>query len=185
MKTLSTVPLLFACAAAAPVFAQALGANAHSSTPDPIPTSIVYRNTEYGFCFRLPADWKGYTIVTEQWRGTVFSADGSSQEGTVFGPQLLIRNPKWTDEEPYQDIPIMVFTPKQWQMVDDDRVSVSAAPIGPSGLGRNSKYVFALPPRSIGSWSDLKGIDEVEALMRRNPFEAPCGHKTQPAKKLP
>ncbi len=185
MKAHPVSPMLLVCAAIFLVFASAQDANAQSSAAAPMPTPIVYRNIQYGFCFRLPADWKGYTIVTEQWRGTVFTPDGSSQEGIVYGPQLSIRNPKWTKEELYQDIPIMVFTPEQWQMVEDVKMAVSAAPIGPSELGHSNKYVFALPPRSIG-WADEIGADEVAALLRQNPLEAPCGHKTtQPAENLP
>jgi len=65
-------------------------------------------------------------------------------------------------------------------------MAVSAAPIGPAELGRNKSYVFALPPRWIGFWADVKGMDEVQTLMNQNPFQAPCGHKgTPPAANLP
>ena len=30
---------------------------------------IEYKNKQYGFSFTLPADWKGYSIVTSQWEG--------------------------------------------------------------------------------------------------------------------
>jgi len=180
MKVHPVLCYLLTCISTAPVFAQAQDASPQSSTPAPIRTPILYRNTQYGFCFRLPADWKGYTIVTETWSGTVF--DTGQKES---GPQLLIRNPKWTEEAPYQDIPIMVFTPSQWKFVADENMGVSAAPIGPSELGHNSSYVFALPPRWI-YFPDVKGIDEVQTLMNQNPFETPCGHKsTPPAANLP
>ncbi len=131
--------------------------------------SIVYRNSAYGFCFVLPESWKGYTIVSEQWSGTILSSGKAVQ-----GPQLLVRNPKWTAEKPYQDIPIMIFTPEEWQQVEAVTISVSAAPIGPSELGRNSKYVFALPPRWIGFYDTL-GQDELNAWMSQNRLQAPCG----------
>jgi hypothetical protein len=100
-------------------------------------------------------------------------------------PQLLIRNPKWTEEKPYQDIPIMVFTPAEWQQVEAVTMSVSAAPIGPSELGHNSQYVFALPPRWIG-FDDTLGQDEVSAWTSQNRLQAPCGKTTAlPGKNIP
>ncbi len=165
------------CSALAAGRWRAQTAQEQSSKPSALSTPLVYRNTQYGFCFRLPADWKGYTIVTQQWRGTLLS--GNAQGPHEGGPQLLIRNPNWTEGDPWQDIPIMIFTPSQWKLVDSDDMAVSAAPIGPAELGRNDKYVFALPPRWIGFY-DVKGIDEVQTLMGRNPFESPCGHKSAP-----
>jgi hypothetical protein len=135
---------------------------------------IVYHNAHYGFCFLLPADWKGYTIVGGKWNGTVL--DTQKPES---GPQLLIRNPKWTKDDPYQDIPVMIFTLSQWKLVAAENMAVSAAPIGPSELGQNKSYFFALPPRWIG-FMDTKGQDEVQTLINQNPFQAPCGNTNAP-----
>jgi len=150
------------------VNAQAAPAPSNTVAGTP-PATIIYSNAQYGFCFVLPEDWKGYTVVTEKWSGENFS---SGQ--TVHGPQLLLRNPKWTAQQPYQDIPIMVFTPAEWQQVVAVTMSVSAAPIGPEELGQNTKYVFALPPRWIG-FDDALGQDEVNAWMVQNRLQAPCG----------
>ena len=163
---------LVACAAMQPAHSCAQSAPTQVPNVAAARTTIIYRNNLYGFCFVLPESWKGYAIVSEQWSGTVLS---SGQ--TVHGPQLLIRNPKWTAENPYQDIPIMIFTPAQWKQVEDVDMAVSAAPIGPSKLGQNSKYVFALPPRWIG-FTDTLGQDELNAWMQKNRLQAPCGHKS-------
>ena len=180
MRFHPVLPLLLACAALQPAGAGAQTAPAPAAKTAAAQATIVYRNTQYGFCFSLPDSWRGYRIVAEQWNGTILSSGQA-----VHGPQLLIRNPKWTAEKPYQDIPIMVFTPAEWQQVTAVTMSVSAAPIGPSELGHNSKYIFALPPRWI-YFPDVKGIDEVQTLMNQNPFETPCGHKsTPPAANLP
>jgi hypothetical protein len=180
MKFHSLLAILLACAATAPALAHAQDANPQSTAPAPIPTPIVYKNTQYGFCFLLPADWKGYTIVVEKWSGTALDS-----EKTESGPQLLIRHPKWTKDDPWQDIPIMIFTPSQWKMAVADNLAVSAAPIGPAKLGSNQNYVFALPPRSIG-WMEEKGQDEVQTLIDQHSLEAPCGHKsTKPVQNLP
>ena len=163
-----------------PACASAQSAPASNSQPPAASAAIVYHNTQYGFCFALPASWKGYKIVAGQWNGTVLS---SSQQ--ISGPQLLIRNPQWTAENPYQDIPIMVFTLSQWKSAESDDLAVSAAPIGPAELGRNSNYVFALPPRWIG-FVENAGMDEVQSWMSENQLEAPCGHKsTKPVQNLP
>jgi hypothetical protein len=126
---------------------------------------LVYRNAEYGFCLALPAGWAGFKVLTARWSG-----DGNGDES---GPRFTIRNPRWSEEKPYQDIPILVFTPAQWRAVDSGEFNVSAAPIGPSELGRNQKYVFALPPRFAG-FDDAIGTDEVLQLLQQKPFQAPC-----------
>ncbi len=119
-------------------------------------------------------------IVSEQWNGTILSSGQA-----VHGPQLLIRHPGWTQEKPYQDIPIMIFTPAEWKQVAAVTMSVSAAPIGPEELGQNTKYVFALPPRWIG-FDDALGQDEVNAWMSQNRLQAPCGKTAAlPDKNIP
>ena len=180
MRFRSTVAVLVACAASAPAFVSAQDANSQSSPATPVSTPLLYQNKQYGFCFRLPADWKDYTIIEERWNGTVLDS-----QKTESGPELVIRHPKWTTDNPWQDIPIMIFTPSQWKLVEADNLSVSAAPIGPDELGSNRNYVFALPPRWIG-FTDAQGQDEVQALMGQHPFESPCGRKAaQPAKNIP
>jgi hypothetical protein len=177
MKARSVHALLLACAATSSVVAQGQGASRQIAAPISIATPIVYRNSQYGFCFLLPADWAGYTIVAETWSGTVLDS-----QKTEHGPQLLIRNPKWTEGDHWQDIPIMIFTPSQWKIIEADNMAVSAAPIGPSELGKNEDYVFALPPRWIGFY-DVKGMDEVQTLINQNPFEAPCARSDAPPAK--
>jgi hypothetical protein len=163
-----------------PAGATAQAASAQAPKVGAAQTTIIYRNNAYGFCFSLPESWRGYTIVAEQWSGTILNSGQAVQ-----GPQLLIRNPKWTEEKPYQDIPIMVFTPAEWQQVEAVTMSVSAAPIGPSELGHNSQYVFALPPRWIG-FDDTLGQDEVSAWTSQNRLQAPCGKTTAlPGKNIP
>jgi hypothetical protein len=151
-----------------------------SAKPHAPANTVTYLNSKYGFCFSLPTSWKGYTVVPGQWRGLILSSGH-----VVNGPQLVLRNPQWTQEKPYQDIPIMVFTPAQWKQVDDVEMSVSAAPIGPSKLGQTSRYVFALPPRWIG-FTDAAGTQDLQSWMQQNRLRAPCAiikpqPPTQPA----
>lgn len=129
---------------------------------------VCYENTEYGFRFYLPETWEGYSIVEQQWQNVIAGEDNSQPAET--GPEILIRNPKWTQEDPYQDIPILVFTTRQWDEVQNEKLAVSAAPIGPSKLGSNSKYVFALPPRY--NFAFPTGYEEVETILEGSPLWA-------------
>jgi hypothetical protein len=129
-----------------------------------VPKSVVYVNKMYGFSFTLPQTWKGYSIVVTKWGGSTLDLSAKSFEG----PTITIRHPSWTEASPYQDIPIMVFTPAQWRFVEDDNLSVSAAPFGPNEIGRNSKYIFALPPRF--NYSNGPGTDEVNQMLQHRPL---------------
>jgi hypothetical protein len=134
-------------------------------------TPLVYRNAEYDFCLALPAGWAGFKVLSLRWSGN--GKDGES------GPKLVVRNPRWTEKKPYQDIPILVFTPEQWRAIENGEFNVSAAPIGPSELGRTEKYVFALPPRFAG-FDDAIGVDEVLQLLNQKPFQMPCSTHQRP-----
>ncbi len=63
----------------------------------------------------------------------------------------------------------MVFTLSQWEAVRNETLSVGAAPIQPSELGRNSTYVFALPARY--NFAFPEGYKEVEDIIAGNPLE--------------
>lgn len=121
--------------------------------------SVVYTNNEYGFYFNLPESWFGYSIVLQNWSG--FLIDDSNQK--FSGPEILIRHPLWTEENPRQDIPIMIFTKDQWALVKQEKLSVGAAPIIPSELGSNNNYVFALPARY--NFAFLTGFEEVQQII--------------------
>ena len=167
MKIHLILSVLFAFAAISSAVTQEQDAVSQNTVQIPAATPTFYHNLQYGFCFRFSADWS-YYIVAESWSGTVLDAQKNES-----GPELLIRSREWTAEHPYQDIPIMIFTPSQWKLVEADNLSVSAAPIGPAELGRNKNYVFALPPRWIG-FTEVDGQDLVQALMSQHPFQAPC-----------
>jgi hypothetical protein len=159
VKRPPTVSILFVLLAAV---------SSRASAQSDAAPSIEYRNAKYGFCFSLPASWNGYSILSEQWKG---SAPGS--QNFIHGPELRIRPPKWTKENPYEDIPILVFTHAEWKLVTQEKLIVSAAPIGPSELGSNARYIFALPPRY--NFDYATGWQEVESLIQHKSLQAPCG----------
>lgn len=122
--------------------------------------AVVYTNRQYGFRFNLPADWKGYRVLVQRWDGTTQEEPRRKE----YGPRIVLRDPRWAKAQPRQDIPIMIFTLAQWKQ----DLAVSAAPIGPSELGRNSRYVFALPARYNFAFPD--GYQEVEEIMKTKPL---------------
>ena len=127
--------------------------------------SIVYKNTEFGFDFTLPESWNGYTIVESNWEG----ASIQTGKTTETGKTISIRHPLWTAQNPRQDIPVMVFSLDQWNSLQNGDFHIGAAPINPSELGRNSKYVFALPARY--NYAFPTGYEEVETILKNNPLK--------------
>jgi len=130
--------------------------------------TIQYKNTKYSFIFNLPLTWQDYKIVNDSWIGYSESANG--EVASESGPLILIRSPQWTGKVPTQDIPIMVFTLEQWNALQQNKFNVGAAPIGPTELGRNSKYVFALPARY--NFAFPKGFEVVEEIIQTKPLTA-------------
>jgi hypothetical protein len=64
----------------------------------------------------------------------------------------------------------MIFTHAQWRAVDSGALIVSAAPFGPQEIGRNRRYVFALPPRYLVD--ENKGYEDVLRIMQGHPLHA-------------
>lgn len=127
--------------------------------------TLSYVNPQYGFSFSLPESWKGYAIVNDEWKGL------SIGDSTVLetGPMISIRHPGWTSEKPRQDIPIMIFTVQQWDSLQSGKYHIGAAPIGPSELARNARYVFALPARY--NFAFPAGYEEVEKILTGKPLK--------------
>lgn len=131
-------------------------------------SSLIYNNTQFGFTFTLPKSWQNYSIVTTNWQGVAIAGQ---HNGTVVqsGAIINLRHPQWTQAVPRQDIPIMVFTLNQWASLQKMEFSVGAAPIAPSELGRNSRYVFALPARY--NYAFPAGFEEVETILNGKPLQ--------------
>ncbi|HOP63652.1 MAG TPA: hypothetical protein PK358_03880 [Spirochaetota bacterium] len=141
----------------------AAGADVESGLTSPMSGKVIYVNSRYGFSFRLPDSWNGYSVLNDSW-----SASKNDVMTAETGPVISIRHPLWSKKKPRQDIPVMVFTLKQWGLVADEEVRISAAPVGPSELGRNNRYVFALPPRY--NYAFPEGFKEVEKIIEAKPL---------------
>lgn len=134
----------------------------------PVSVAVEYINNQYGFKFMLPESWKDYSIVDSEWEGNV-SDSLQGETITESGAMISIRHPQWTSENPRQDIPVMIFTLNQWGNLEQDKFHIGAAPINPSELGRNSKYVFALPARY--NYAFLTGYEEVENILKNKQMQ--------------
>jgi hypothetical protein len=130
--------------------------------------TIEYANTQYGFNFTLPVSWTGYTILNDKWKS--YPINDTDKTPLETGPLITIRHPEWTTAVPRQDIPIIVFTIAQWSEVVGEKISLGAAPIPPSVLGTNAKYVFALPARY--NFAFPAGYEEVDTIIQNNPLHA-------------
>ena len=144
-----------------------------SGSPVPAPSSstteIQYKNAEYGFSIKLPPSWNGFLVIEDEWEGDGLDANGQVKTGSVTGPLISIRHPDWEYKAPRQDIPIMVFTIENWNRMVKGEFHVGAAPINPSELSRNTKYVFALPARY--NFAFMTGYEEVEGIIQSKAFQ--------------
>lgn len=127
---------------------------------------VTYQNDTYGFTFALPESWKGYTIVS----GSREIRDVNSGKVVATAPTIRIRHPEWTTQNPREDIPIDIYTLAEWAKIQNGDYAVSAAPIPPTELGRNSKYIFALPARY--NYDFLTGWEEVQKIIDSKPLSS-------------
>jgi len=132
------------------------------------PRHVVYRNAQYGFCVDLPARWAGYEVIEEKWESGTASGGAPAS-----GLKLRFRSPRWTKDDPREDIPILVFTTAQWRLVQKEKLIVSAAPIGPQALAQSESYVFALPPR--WNYDNLPGLDDANQIAAGKFLRPNCG----------
>src|SRR5690348_9087663 len=76
---------------------------------------LCYHNKEYGLTFFLPANWQGYSVLVQQWEGISYLPARDTTALIAHGPMIVLRHPQRKGDDPYQDIPIMVFTLNQWE----------------------------------------------------------------------
>jgi hypothetical protein len=134
----------------------------------PSQSEVEYINNEFGFSVALPDNWRGYKVDIDKWTGDAIG-DQLGDTHYTDGPVVSIHSPQWTGPGSYQDIPIMVFTIAQWQDLQAGKFHIGAAPIGPSELARNPKYVFALPARY--NFAYPPGTEEVQKIIDSSPLE--------------
>ncbi len=183
MKKSTVTITIVAGLAIAGYFASAYYFNLYpfQTTETPIPTftprpsatpqvnSTTYRNDQFGFYIALPDSWKGYTV--NQIKEDIYDVSGlpgqgktKTNNGVVDSFQLIeLHHPLDTAQNPREVMPIMIFTPTQWAHIQNEEWSVGAAPIPPSLLGQNSKWIMALPARY--NYDYKTGWEEVDQLV--------------------
>ena len=127
---------------------------------------VRYQDRLYGLVFRLPASWRGFTVLNQEWDGISYSPAKDTTEVTARGPLLVLRHPSWTAKGPYQDIPILVFTRGQWEADKQGKFTIGAGGFDQE-LAHNSKYVFAIPSR-YNADDSVKGWKETSDVVERN-----------------
>jgi len=140
-----------------------------TTTTEGFTSEVEYKNSVYGFGVYLPETWEGYSDIEDKWEG--YSLEATSEQGQVVtetGPLITIRHPDWEYKSPRQDIPIMVLSILQWNNLSADKFHIGAAPVGPTEIGRNKRYVFAVPARYNYAFST--GYEEVQELFEKNPL---------------
>ncbi|HEU5397073.1 MAG TPA: hypothetical protein VFV81_07890 [Verrucomicrobiae bacterium] len=130
------------------------------------PRSLVYHNSEFDFTFSLPSYWAGYSVQTNEWQSAAYLSDADQTEVTERGPMIVFRNPYWTVNDPRQDIPILVFTRRQWEKYwQPQGFSVSAGGIEEE-IAHNDRYVFVINSRF--NWGDLPGAEDAGRIVDEN-----------------
>ena len=109
--------------------------------------SLIYKNDKYGFSMTLPADFMGYKVI---------------ESAIPYGHSVIIRNPLWSNDNKYMDIPVLIYDVKTYNawIANNFEGYPTAAPIGPTERGRNTNFVFATAPRY--NFSYATGFEEVE-----------------------
>lgn len=130
---------------------------------------IKYYSAEYDFHFELPASWKGYTLHKDKWTSWDYNEHLDKEVVVGHGPIIILRHPAWTKEKPRQDIPILVFTRREWKLrIDEGAFAGGFA----EEISHNSQYVFAIHNRF--NWSDdIVGWEEARKIVDRNMTKRP------------
>ena len=121
--------------------------------------TLECKDPDYGFNLMLPASWKGYSILHESWK----VENSGESHMNAQGPTIIIRHPKWTAARPLQDIPVWIFTPKQWQDGVQEHLIAGG---GVLAIGLSAQYVFGVAGRF--NW----GADEDTGELGRSAREA-------------
>ncbi|HTV40106.1 MAG TPA: hypothetical protein VMF08_06010 [Candidatus Sulfotelmatobacter sp.] len=126
-----------------------------------------YHNGQYGLTFYLPAAWRGYSALTDEWHGEAYLPAQDKDVVLAQGPIIVLRNPLWKTNDLYQDIPIYVFTRRQWDDMHHGKYDAAGAGGIIYELWHTDKYVFGIHSR--GFWAEeLKDWRETENIVNQN-----------------
>jgi hypothetical protein len=138
----------------------------------PSGTPVRYHKTQYGLMFFLPASWRGYTVLTERFDVSLYSTNYQNEIGREHLQIITLRHPQWLANDPHKDIPIMVYTHRQWHEEQQERLASHAGGTIIE-LWHNQRYVFGLPNRyyiieNDNHGKELRGVEEAADIIRQN-----------------
>jgi hypothetical protein len=137
-----------------------------ASHPSGLP--LRYRDARYDLTFFLPASWQGYSVSVKQIEDQRYSPLEDKDITVGYTPMITLRHPQWQATAPYADIPILIFTPAQWDSLRHGELWPSAFTGGTiDELWHNQKYVFAMSSRTFAN-DELKGWKETARIVERN-----------------
>ena len=136
--------------------------------------AVNYQSRLYGLTFHLPPGWRGFTVSTQEWEGISYIPAKDTTEVTARGPLIVLRHPRSTSKVPYQDIPILVFTRRQWEADKQGRFAIGAGGFDEE-IRHNSNYVFAISSR-YNADDSVRGWKETSDVVERNRTERPHLH---------
>lgn len=138
---------------------------------------LVYRDQTFGFSIDLPESWRGYTV--NHIKDDIYDVTGKvkTNNGVVDSFEIIeLHHPAEDAQNPREDMPVYIFRPEQWEHIQNGEWSVGAAPIPPSVLGRNSRWIITLPARY--NYDFKTGWEEVDELVHRlKVFEPPTNNQ--------
>jgi hypothetical protein len=147
--------------------AMALLASGCANAPThPSALPLCYHNKEYGLVVFLPPSWQGYSVLLQQWEGISYLPAKDVTAVTAQGRMIVLRHPQWRADDPYQDIPIMVFTRSEWDSDKQGRFGIGAGGFDEE-MWHNQKYVFGMSSR-YNAADDVKSWKEVADIVEQN-----------------
>jgi hypothetical protein len=131
------------------IVALVVGGCSNSDTRNqPSSLPLRYCNAQYGLTFFLPASWRGYSALTQQWDNQMYLPATDKTIVVGHGTMITLRHPRWTPSKPYQDIPILVFTRAQWDDLHHGKPWPSILTGGMMDeLWHNDQHVFGMSSR--------------------------------------
>lgn len=146
----------------------ATGCGSLDAPNQPSGLPLRYHNAQYGLAFFLPAGWRGYSVLSQQWDGETYSPATDKTIVVAHGTIITLRHPQWTASSRYQDIPILVFSRAQWDALHQGKLWPSRFAGGTMDeMWHDRMYVFGMSSR-YASDDSLSERKETADIIERN-----------------
>ena len=144
----------------------ATGCGSLNAPNQPSGLPLRYHNAQYSFTFFLPVSWQGYSALIQKWEGVSYLPAKDTTAVTAHGPIIVLRRPHWKADDPYQDIPIMIFSRNQWDALHSGKFFPYAGGMI-FEMWHSHKYVFGIYSR-YNADDSVKGWKEADDILGRN-----------------